>query len=264
MRFSDHLMNVGPIGQTAEPGPLRMAPVAPASANQQQTALDQILRSVQMSIASAAAQTMRDAPTREAYMREVSKGIADIQRRFATGQFASLEAAAREAHQFRNFALETLRLRTSPLGLAIAKNLKEQGPNFNRIVAKYTVQLFGSSADFGKLTAAQRNQVFATILERAALTNSGVSQLLKRVAPAARGMVAISVALSVYEIATAEDKSQAVMREGAMFGAGIAGGAAGGAFAGLACGPGAPVCVTVGAFIGGSLAAFGVQFAFGP
>jgi hypothetical protein len=27
----------------------------------------------------------------------------------------------------------------------------------------------------------------------------------------------------------------------------------------LACGPGAPVCVTVGAFVGGALAAFGVS-----
>ena len=41
---------------------------------------------------------------------------------------------------------------------------------------------------------------------------------------------------------------------------GIAGGAIGGAIAGLACGPGSPVCVTLGVFIGGALAAFGVDF----
>jgi len=46
----------------------------------------------------------------------------------------------------------------------------------------------------------------------------------------------------------------------AVTGAGIAGGIAGGALAGLACGPGAPVCVTVGVFVGGALAAFGVDF----
>lgn len=33
-----------------------------------------------------------------------------------------------------------------------------------------------------------------------------------------------------------------------------------GALAGLACGPGAPVCVTIGAFVGGALAAFGAGF----
>jgi hypothetical protein len=37
---------------------------------------------------------------------------------------------------------------------------------------------------------------------------------------------------------------------------------AGGAAAGLACGPGAPVCVAVGVFVGGALAALGADFAF--
>ena len=41
--------------------------------------------------------------------------------------------------------------------------------------------------------------------------------------------------------------------------ASIGGSMAGGALAGLACGPGAPVCVTLGAFVAGTLAAFGVS-----
>ncbi len=45
-------------------------------------------------------------------------------------------------------------------------------------------------------------------------------------------------------------------------GGGIAGGIAGGAAAGLVCGPGAPVCVGIGAFVGGALAAFGVSLFF--
>ncbi len=46
--------------------------------------------------------------------------------------------------------------------------------------------------------------------------------------------------------------------DNAASGGGIVGGFAGGAVAGLACGPGAPVCVTIGAFAGGALAAFGI------
>ncbi len=42
--------------------------------------------------------------------------------------------------------------------------------------------------------------------------------------------------------------------------AGIGGSIAAGALAGLACGPGAPVCVTIGAFVGGALAALGAGF----
>lgn len=69
----------------------------------------------------------------------------------------------------------------------------------------------------------------------------------------------VSVAISVYTIATADNKFDAAGKEIAVTGASIAGGIAGGALAGLACGPGAPVCVTVGAFVGGALAAFGVS-----
>ena len=58
---------------------------------------------------------------------------------------------------------------------------------------------------------------------------------------------------------TAEDKAAAAKEEAAVTGAGIGGGIAGGAIAGLACGPGAPVCVGIGAFVGGALAAFGVS-----
>lgn len=38
--------------------------------------------------------------------------------------------------------------------------------------------------------------------------------------------------------------------------AGIEGGWAGGALAGLMCGPGAPVCVLIGVFVGGAIAAY--------
>jgi hypothetical protein len=77
---------------------------------------------------------------------------------------------------------------------------------------------------------------------------------------AGRGLIVLSLALSVYTIMTADDKLDATKHEAAVTGAGISGGILGGALAGLACGPGAPVCVTVGAFAGGALAAFGVDF----
>ncbi|MDR2852309.1 MAG: hypothetical protein LBV61_04540 [Burkholderiaceae bacterium] len=65
--------------------------------------------------------------------------------------------------------------------------------------------------------------------------------------------------MSVYEVMAADDKIKTAGREITVTGAGMGGGIAGGALAGLACGPGAPVCVTVGAFVGGALAAFGVS-----
>lgn len=59
----------------------------------------------------------------------------------------------------------------------------------------------------------------------------------------------------------AEDKVEAIAREGSVFAGGLAGGYAGGA-AGLACGPGAIVCVPLGVFLGGVLGSWGGEVAF--
>lgn len=71
-----------------------------------------------------------------------------------------------------------------------------------------------------------------------------------------RGLIVLSIAISVYEIYAADDKVSESGRQIAINGAGIAGAAAGGAMAGLMCGPGAPVCVLIGGFVGGALAAW--------
>ena len=77
-----------------------------------------------------------------------------------------------------------------------------------------------------------------------------------------RGLIFVSVAFAVYNVATAENKGRQVVKEGATAGAGVLGGMAGGAVAGLACGPGAPVCVGVGIFVGGAIAALGADVTF--
>jgi hypothetical protein len=232
---------------------------------QEKATVEQMLRSVEADLSAASAQVIWDEPVRAAYRREIRRALADIERRFASGEIPSVQAAAEAAHEMRNMALTALRTRTSPLGLVIAKNLKDEGPTLNALIAKRTIELYGERAVFADLTAAEQGAVYARILERSAVSNGAVDQLLRRAAPAAKGLMVLSIAISVYEIATAEegDRGRVAAREGLSLGAGIAGGAGGGALAGLACGPGAPVCVTIGAFVGGALAAFGVQFAFG-
>lgn len=63
-------------------------------------------------------------------------------------------------------------------------------------------------------------------------------------------------------MATSERPGREAVRQGVGIGAGIGGSMLGGAAAGLACGPGAPVCVGVGALVGGIAFAVGVDLTF--
>jgi len=183
----------------------------------------------------------------------------ELRARVASGHI-SWGAAAREAYGLRDEVMQLIRRRSTPVGAAVAQWLKPESPSLNMLVAKKTLELFGNGADFNRLAQGQRNKVFAAIVESAGKANPRITKLMGTVSRSGRGLLFLSVGISVYNIATAQDKVDAAGREGAVTGASIAGGMAGGALAGLACGPGAPVCVTLGAFIGGGAAAMGVDY----
>lgn len=69
---------------------------------------------------------------------------------------------------------------------------------------------------------------------------------MMKLSRAAKGLIVLSIGVSVYEIYTSDNKASEIGRQVAINGAGIAGDWAGGAIAGLMCGPGAPVCVLLG------------------
>ena len=94
------------------------------------------------------------------------------------------------------------------------------------------------------------------IVESAGRSNAKVNLKMLRLSHAGRGLVMFSIAVAVYEVMNADDKLNEVGKQLSISGAGIAGAWASGAVAGLACGPGAPVCVVLGAFVGGALAAW--------
>jgi hypothetical protein len=77
----------------------------------------------------------------------------------------------------------------------------------------------------------------------------------------ARALGVATAGVAIYNVVQAEDKPKAIVKEGAILGTGFASGAVGGAAAGLLCGPGAPVCVTIGVFIGGALGVIGADYA---
>jgi hypothetical protein len=219
-------------------------------------AFDRLIQTIESEITATASLISRDSSVRVMYSMEIKEMSRELALQVTRGEINWVQAA-REANMVRNDVLNVMRNRSTPVGRAYAEKMKPVGKTLNELVAKGAVTLFGKNADFNTLTASQRNQVYAEIVRSAGRSNEKVNAQMIRLSRISRTLLILSVGLSVYEIATAEDKVAVAKREAVVTGAGIAGGITGGALAGLACGPGAPVCVTVGAFIGGALAAFG-------
>ena len=135
--------------------------------------------------------------------------------------------------------------------------MKKTGYSLNQLVALKTIELHGEHAVFSRLSSAKQNAIYASIVKSAGKSNAHVTRAMANLRYAGRGLIFLALALSAYNIATASNRVSAFQKELAVNSASIAGGITGGALAGLACGPAAPVCVTVGAFAGGALAAFG-------
>ncbi len=243
----------GTICLTATPPP----GVIDASASDR-SLFERTVKALETEVANAGVHLTIDAAARQLYARQIKAMADELRARAQAGTLSWGEAAA-QAKEARDVVMEIIRGRSTPVGRAIAQRLKSEPPSLNELIGRKVQQMFGPEARFAALTEAQQNAVYAQIVESAGRSNARVTLAMRRLSGAGRGLILVSIALSVYNVATADDKVDALAHEGAVTGASIAGGIAGGALAGLACGPGAPVCVTVGAFVGGALAAFGVD-----
>ena len=215
-------------------------------------------RALEAEIANIGVHLTVDSEARRAYAKQIRAMAAELRTQATTGKITWLNAAE-QAQEARNLIIQIIRSRSTPVGLAMAQRLKSEGKTLNELIAKKTQQLHGKNTVFGNLTPSQQNAVYAEIVKSAGKSNPRVTITMRKLSYAGRGLIVMSIALSVYTVATAKNKFDAAGREITITGAGVGGGIAGGALAGLACGPGAPVCVTVGAFVGGALVAFGVS-----
>ncbi|QLG91286.1 hypothetical protein HZF02_04695 [Pseudomonas yamanorum] len=229
--------------------------------SQQQAAFESSIKALQAEVASIGTHLSIDASARLAYTQRIKLMADDLRMQVASGRLTWTQAAS-QAQEARNAIMEIIRARSTPVGRAMAQQLKSEGKTLNELVARKTLQLHGPTADFSRLSASQQNAVYAEIVKSAGKSNPRVTATMCNLSRFGRGLIVLSIAVSVYNVMNAEDKTQAAGREIAVTGAGIVGGMASGALAGLACGPGAPVCVTVGAFVGGALAAFGMDMLF--
>lgn len=222
-------------------------------------AFEEAADALQADVTAAGAMAVNDGHVRELYQRTI-KNLVDRLRADAETHRITWADAAQQASDARNNTMELLRSQSSPVGRAMAEQLKAQGKTLNELVARYSIKLFGEDANFDALSAVEKNRVYAAIVEAAGRSNPRVNVMMATVSHVGRGLIILSIAVSVYKVATSDDPWDTAEREAAITGGGIAGGMAGGALAGLACGPGAPVCVTIGAFVGGAAVAIGIDW----
>ena len=226
---------------------------------QYRIAFEQTVREMQATTVNFALQMEVDSATRNLYIKSIREASIKWRREASSGAI-TWKRAAEEASFARNEILDHMRSRSSPIGRASAEKMKAQGRTLNEMIARKTAEIHGSSAKFDSLTQAQKNTVYKAVVESSGKSSAKANLWVRRMTFTTRSLLFVSLAISTYNIAVAEDKLAAAGEEAAIAGGGVAGGVAGGALAGLACGPGAPVCVAVGAFVGGAAAAFGVSW----
>lgn len=203
---------------------------------------------------------INDGRVRQSYIDQTRYLSQEYRMKVTMGSL-SPEEAAKQVHVIRNEILEAQRLRSSDIGRAKAVSLKKKGLTLDDLTTKYAQKKFGKS--FLKLTEHQKKSVYLEIIESSGRPRPSVNAAAARFSFLGRSLLIVTAGISVYNIASADNKVKAAAKEGVVLGSGFAGGAAGGAVAGLACGPGAPVCVTIGVFLGGALGALGADFTFG-
>lgn len=220
---------------------------------------DNAIKSLEATTSSLGMHLEVDSTARRTYAREIKAMSDNLRSEVAKGKLTWAQAAE-QAQTTRNVIMQLTRSRTTPVARAFAQGAKAEGQGLNALIAEKTVKLYGKNAVFTKLSQSARNRVFAEIVASAGRSRLTVTRAVLRLSYLGRSLILLSLALSTYNVLTARNKSTAIKRELVTTAAGVSGSIAAGAIAGLACGPGAPVCVTIGAFAGGALAAFGAGF----
>ncbi len=193
-----------------------------------------------------------DAIVRDEYKDLIKAMSKEMMTNFEKGLVTEKEAA-RLAQEARNTILEAQRLKSSDFGRALATSVKEEGRTLASLQEHYAGKNF--KMPFSQLDERAQKQVWLSIIESSGRDSGYWSKFVKWGGRAGKAFVVVTVAISVWNIAQAENKVDATLKEGSAIGGAFAGAAIGG-WAGALCGPGAVVCVPLGIFVGGIIGAY--------
>jgi hypothetical protein len=221
--------------------------------------LDDALLQLESTVVNFSERFIGDARIRGNYVSEARAFSEEVVEAVRAGHLTPKQGAER-AHLLRNSLLDAARLKSSDVGRAVAEAEKATGLTITQLMERYAKKLF--KRNFAQLTAAEQDEVFIAIVRAAGRPNQGFTAAARNLGRVGRGLIVVSLAFSAYSVATSDRPGREAVKQGGTIGIGFLGSMAGGAVAGLACGPGAPVCVGVGALIGGVAFALGADITF--
>jgi hypothetical protein len=196
---------------------------------------------------------INDASVRENYVRKIHEMSREILRDVESGR-ATPREGARFAVEMRNRIMEESRGLSSTTGRARAEKMKDAGKSLAALIEEKAAKIFPGRS-FVTLSRSERRLVFSDIIASAGKSRPSVTAGIERWRLMGRGCIAFTIAISTYNIWTAQNKVEAGLKEGIVLGGGAAGGALAGAATGLVCGPGAPFCSTALFIVGGIMGA---------
>jgi hypothetical protein len=115
---------------------------------------------------------------------------------------------------------------------------------------------------FDRLTKGEQSQVRLEIIESSMPAEAKSPTLSGKWGKIGKCLLIVGVAISIYKIATAEDKLKQASREAVGFAGGLAAGAAVGAVVSDLAPPAAPIIIPLSALIGAILGALGADYVF--
>jgi hypothetical protein len=122
--------------------------------NKDKIAFENAVKALEAQIANAGVHLTIDSGARFAYANEVKK-MADQLRHDATTGKITWANAAKQAQETRNLIMEISRMRSTPIGRAVAQKIKSDGISLNELVALHMRRLYGESAVFEALDLAK-------------------------------------------------------------------------------------------------------------
>jgi hypothetical protein len=221
--------------------------------------LENALTALETSALNFAARLINDSKVRMKYLKGVKRYSDELVKAVNDGQLTP-SAAAEQANAFRNSLMESSRLASSDIGRAMAEQIKAKGKTLPELMEYYAQKNF--KRPFSSLAKGDQDAVYLAIVESSGRANSGVSASAARWGRMGRGLLVISLAISIYTISTSDNVWRTTAREGVGFAGGLAAGAGAGAAAGWVTGPGYPITVGISAFLGGIAGALGADYLF--